>query len=396
MGLPRPPLAHPVSLSLPPHLPPALTDQIHALLFERLLVPQLLVASRPFFAAAGAGVTSAVVLDIGARGEGSEVSVVYDSQVVETATLKLDVDEGDLDDWLALVLLEEDPSLPELLKPTEEGAPLSSAELYDALSQLVQAIKAIEGAIGFESSVVKQTTSRVKMITDDDDGFDVAKALVEGGVDRIVKKGKPTAADEDKSTSIEVSHPLNPSAPPIKVGPGRHRWLEPLFLPALLAELAPSASPAAGQLGLGHFSGRAVVHTGVHEVIGAVVCQVEDIEQRRGVWESVVIISTGKVASNKREQTRPGSGCPSFSSCRADCAPVLDSQNWGPHCFRCSRPSWPTLTLAQSPSPGRSSTQRCPTTSPSSRTRAASWAATSATASLQRSSSRTCSPSCLS
>lgn len=306
MGLPRPPLAHPVCLSLPPHLPPILTDQIHALLFERLLVPQLLVASRPFFAAAGAGQTSAVVLDIGARGEGSEVSVVHESQVVETATMRMDVDEGDLDDWLALVLLEEDEELAELLKPAEEGPALGTAELYEAMMELVQAIKAVEGAIGFESPLVSATTTRVKMITDDDGGFDVAKALVDGAVDKIVKKAKPSQADND-SKSIEIAHPLNPSAPPLRIGPARHRWLEPLFMPALLARLAPGASAAAARLGLTDFAERRVVHNGVHEVIGAVVGQVEDVEVRRAVWESVVIISTGKVASNKRKPPIPPS-----------------------------------------------------------------------------------------
>ncbi|ORY69162.1 hypothetical protein BCR35DRAFT_308189 [Leucosporidium creatinivorum] len=294
LPLPRPPLAHPCLLSLPPHLPPVLVDQFHALLFERLLVPQLLVATRPFFAAAAAGVLSAVILDIGNRNEGSEISVVHENQVVEGATMRLPLDEGVLDDWTALKLLEEDPDLPRKISPEQELGP---GQLAGALRSVVASLKAGD-VIGFASPAFAATKEEAAA---EDGELDIAKALVEGKVKDIVskKKGKKGADGEDEGDFVEVPHPLNTAAEALRIGPARHRYLEPLFLPHLLAGLAPSASPAAALLGLGEYEGREVLHAGVQEMIGTVVEQVDDLEERRAVWEAVVIMSAGKVANNK-------------------------------------------------------------------------------------------------
>lgn len=306
MGLPRPPLAHPVLLSLPPHLPPLLVDQMHSLLFERLLVPQLLVGSRPFFAAAGAGVLSGVVLDLGARGEGSEISVVHESQVVEDATMRVGVDEGDCDDWLSFCLLEENPGLHAELRKAEDGPELSPTELAAALNTVVQNLKALEGAIGFQSALLGGAggvgAGVAKGAADESGEFDVAKALVDGSVDKVLnKKAKPTnhKTSEEEGDTVEVPHPLNPSAAPLKIGKARHRWLEPLFVPELLAKLRPSQGPTAALLGLERYEGRETQWTGLHEALGVVVGRVGDAEMRRAVWEAVVVISTGKVANNK-------------------------------------------------------------------------------------------------
>lgn len=301
LAIPRPPLAHPVLLSLPPHLPPLLVDQFHALLFERLLVPQLLVSSRPFFAAASAGVLSSVVLDIGARGEGSEVSVVHESQLVESATMRVGVDEGCLDDWVALQMIKEDPGL---VVKIGQGAELGKEHLVAALRTMIASLKAGD-TIAFSSPLMTLPLVPVRVVGEDDEGnFDVAKVLVEGKVDKIVgrkdKKGKKAAAsgeDEDEGDFVEVPHPLDAEAEAIRVGPARHRYLEPLFFPSILAELAPSASPEAAVLGLEEYEGREVVHFGVQEVMGIVVEQVEDVEVRKFVWDGVVIVSSGKVAN---------------------------------------------------------------------------------------------------
>lgn len=299
LPLPRPPLAHPCLLSLPPHLPPVLVDQFHALLFERLLVPQLLVGTRPFFAAAAAGVLSAVILDIGNRNEGSEISVVHENQVVEGATMRLPLDEGVLDDWAALKLLEEDPELPRKISPTQELGP---GQLATALRTMVASLKAGD-VIGFASPAFEG--HRDEAAAGDDGELDIAKALVEGKVDKIVgrKKGKKGAEGETEEDGdfVTVPHPFNTAAEALRIGPARHRYLEPLFLPHLVAGLAPSASPAAALLGLQEYEGREVIHAGVQEMIGAVVQQVDDPEERRAIWEAVVIMSAGKVANNKGE-----------------------------------------------------------------------------------------------
>ncbi|KAL8281512.1 hypothetical protein RQP46_006196 [Phenoliferia psychrophenolica] len=221
LALPRPPLAHPVLLSLPPHLPLTLIDTFHSLLFERLLVPQLLVSSRPFFAAAATGVVSAVVLDIGARGEGTEVSL-----------------DGELD--------------------------------------VAQAL-----ADGNVAKLVNKKSHKKG-------GGDAKKANPKGG-----------GAEEDEGDYVEIAHPTDPELEPLRIGPVRHRYLEPLFLPQVLDGLRPSTNEAAKRLGMERYEERPIQYAGVQEVVGLVVSLMDDVEQRRLVWESVVIASSGKIAGIK-------------------------------------------------------------------------------------------------
>lgn len=259
------------------------------------MIPQLLVASRPFFAAAAAGVINAVVLDIGAKGEGSEVSVVTESQVYESATLRFALDEGNLDDWVSLQLLLEEPKLPMLLSPDAE---LSQQELIMALRMIIASLK--EGdVIAFSAPLVGNGSSSALPI-DEDGSFDVAKVMVEGKVDKIIgkkeKKGKEKKGDADGGDFVEVPHPLNGDLEPLQIGPARHRYLEPLFQPSLLAELAPSFSPTANLLGFTEYEGREVLYSGVPEIMGIVVEQAADADYRKQIWEAVVIISSGRVA----------------------------------------------------------------------------------------------------
>lgn len=287
-------------------------DQLHLLFFERLLVPQLLIATRPFLAAAAAGVTAAVILDIGARGEGSEVSTVYDSQPVESATARIDgIDEGVLDDWLAYLLLEEDPSLEEkLLIGASEEDSVDGAKLGEALRALVGTLKS-KDTIGFKSPLFATTSSG--MIPEDDDTvegvLDVAKVLVEGKVDKLVKKGVNDG--EEGGDFVSIPSPLlapvaidltdeEPEIPPsIQIGAIRHRYLEPLFLPGLLDKLSPAASPTAARLGWTEYATKRIDKSGVQEIIGVVVEQLDTMEEQRAVWEAVVIVSSGRVSANR-------------------------------------------------------------------------------------------------
>ncbi|KAM0755188.1 hypothetical protein T439DRAFT_322245 [Meredithblackwellia eburnea MCA 4105] len=295
--LPRPPLAHPVCLSLPPHLSPILVDQFHALLFEKLLVPQLLVASRPFFAAAGSGVTAGVVLDIGYRGEGSEVSVVVENQVVEEATTRVrGIDEGVCDDWLAWVLWKEDAGLRSKL--TAAGAVEGVGE---TMREIVRSLK-VGDHIGFESSLLNLKDSKAGgvLTTDENGEFDVAQALVEGKVDKIVsgKGGKGGESEQEEGDFVTVPNPLDPNGDGLKVGPSRHRYLEPLFMPQILEDLGRGEE--AELLGLkSAYEWKEKEWNGIQEYVGLVVGQVEDAEVRRTVWENVVIVSSGKIAGIK-------------------------------------------------------------------------------------------------
>lgn len=367
LQLQRPPLAHPAVLSLPSSCPQSTVDALHRLLFERLLLPQLLVSTRPFFASGAAGALSCLVVDVGYRGEGTEVSVVHDNQELPGPSgLRLPhLDEGVCDDYCALKLLEAHPDIPQQLLAAAgrgEGAELAPGELANALRRIVGELK-VRDLIGLESPLVAGLSASanggavpgVDGLEGEDGSFDVAKAIVDGKVNDIVKgagsnkgKGKEggqddAAATEDDGEFVTVANPFAPAqpapAPPpaapvgpnseldlpaadpasasapapapaphttLRVGPARHRYLEPLFLPSLVAALAPGASPAAAQLGMheyARFAGegaKAVLgEAGVAEAVGVALSAVEDAEVRAAVGEAVVVVSSGRIASNR-------------------------------------------------------------------------------------------------
>ncbi|GAA6035638.1 hypothetical protein JCM8097_004941 [Rhodosporidiobolus ruineniae] len=324
LQLSRPPLAHPTILSVPAHLPPSTLDRLHQLLFERLLIPQLLLSSRPFFAAGAAGILSGVILDVGYRGEGTEISVVHENMVLEApGGLRLPyVDEGVCDDWCALQLLEADPGLPGQFAAARGGTELGPGELAYALRAVVGELKNRD-LLGFESPLLDAPPpSAVAGVEGEDGSFDVAKVIVEGKVNDIVKKkGKGALAQEEQGDFVTVANPFAPPPPAVdltgepalpnphatvRLGPARHRYLEPLFFPRLVSSLAPSSSPAAAQLGFAEYErfatpeGRTLVaHDGVVGAVGAVLSRVEDLEVRSAVSEAVVVVSSGRVASNK-------------------------------------------------------------------------------------------------
>jgi len=348
LQLQRPPLAHPVVLSLPSSCPPSTVDALHRLLFERLLLPQLLVGTRPFFASGAAGALSCVVLDLGYRGEGSEISVVHDNQELPGPSgLRLPhLDEGVCDDYCALKLLEAHPDIPQQLVAAAgrpAGAVLAPGELAHALRRIVGELK-VRDLIGLESPLVAGLGASASVgavggagadgLEGEDGSFDVAKAIVEGKVNDIVKggnkgKGKEGANGSDADGDfVVVANPFAPAQPAaapalagpngetdltapaapapgttLRLGPARHRYLEPLFRPSLVAQLAPSASSAAQQLGLAEyerFARRADgVDASVAEAIGVALSAVEDAEVRAAVGEAIVVISSGRIASNR-------------------------------------------------------------------------------------------------
>ncbi|GAA5833035.1 hypothetical protein JCM11251_006486 [Rhodosporidiobolus azoricus] len=336
LALPRPPLAHPVILSVPPSLPPSTLDKLHQLLFERLLIPQLLLSSRPFFAAAAAGVLSGVVLDVGYRGEGTEISAVHDNQVLESpGGLRLPfVDEGVCDDWLALQLLTSDSTLPAQFagaRGLSDPEQLGPGEVAYGLRAIVGELK-VRDLIGFDSQMMgkvefaREAGADGAVGAEEEGSFDVAKALADGKVAEIIKRGGAAAQDAiNGADTVEVKNPFAPPLPPVDLslgpndqppppayqtitltGPARHRYLEPLFFPSLISRLAPSASPEASLLGLGEYErfateeGRRLTDVGgVHEAVGVVLGRVQDEEMRSAVSEAVVVVSSGRVGSIK-------------------------------------------------------------------------------------------------
>lgn len=348
LQLQRPPLAHPTVLSIPPNLSPSTVDQLHRLLFERLLVPQVLVSTRPFFAAGAAGILSGVVVDIGYRGEGTEISAMYENQVVPAASdFRIgDLDEGVCDDYCLYKILEGDPTIEQQLldaKTTAAGSggqqPVTFApgELANAMRRVVSDLK-VQNAISFESPLLGSTITRLLQLgiqqaagegEEGEEGtLDVAKAIVEGKVDEIVRGGGDKAKDDGEGGQfVRVSNPYLPAATTtgtdasastsntnttLRIGPIRHRYLEPLFFPSVLACLAPTPSSSsqgetlASRLFGTEYSkfagpGATLPHAGLHEAVGVVLASVPDEGVRNAVSEAVVVVSSGRIANNRGE-----------------------------------------------------------------------------------------------
>ncbi|GAA6023890.1 hypothetical protein JCM8202_001276 [Rhodotorula sphaerocarpa] len=344
LQLQRPPLAHPTILSIPPNVSPSTTDQLHRLLFERLLVPQLLVSTRPFFAAGAAGILSGIVVDIGYRGEGTEISAVHENQVLAAPSgFRLpDIDEGVCDDYCAYKLLEADPSIEQQLLDAKRVAAtdgsaetsLAPGELVNCMRQIVQDLK-LSHAINFESPLLGTAISQLLQLglqqaagegEEGEEGtLDVAKAIVEGKVDDIVRGGKGVNEDEEDGRVVRVANPCAPApaaaaavageaapASPhatIRIGPARHRYLEPLFFPSVLSALAPSSpsSSSSGALAASLFGDAharfakpgGMPDAGLHEAIGVVLSGVTEEEIRNAVSEAVVVVSSGRLANNR-------------------------------------------------------------------------------------------------
>ncbi|GAA6017324.1 hypothetical protein JCM11491_000631 [Sporobolomyces phaffii] len=325
LQLPRPPLAHPHVLSVPPSLPHSTTDGLHRLLFERLLVPSLLLSSRPFFAAGAAGITSGLVLDVGWRGEGCEVSVVHENQVLEApGGSRLGwVDEGVLDDFACVKIWAENRErLMDAFTKAKDGTQPSQGELLDGVRRIVGELKTRD-LIAFESKYFKPDPASAGGADGDDDGtFDVAKVVVEGKVSEVVKnksKSKSGAAASGggpEGDFVSVPNPFSPPAPPpsidltvpapeipehanVSIGPARHAYLEPLFFPQVLSSHLSSKNAAAREIGLTYFENIAVPHAGIQEVLGTVLTLIEERDVRELVSENLVVISSGRVASNR-------------------------------------------------------------------------------------------------
>jgi len=299
LQLPRPPLAHPTVLSIPPSLPPSIVDQLHRLLFEKLLVPSLLCSTRPFYACASSGINSGLILDIGWRGEGCEVTVVHENRVLQEASQGNRihwVDEGVLDDYSAVNIWKENKeSLLKGFKGALEKEEVSQSECLDGVRRIVGELK-LKDLIGFQSKHFKPNGNTTTTNTDGDDQdgtFDVAKAVVEGKVSEIVKAGSSkkslgkknskTNGGEEEEDFVTIPNPFSPPPPPppidltipqpeiplhanLEIGPSRHRYLEPLFFPQVLSKTLTNSNDHAKEIGLTYFENITVPHSGIQEL----------------------------------------------------------------------------------------------------------------------------------
>ncbi|GAA5954590.1 hypothetical protein JCM3765_003824 [Sporobolomyces pararoseus] len=331
LQLPRPPLAHPTVLSIPPGLPHSIVDKFHQLMFEKLLIPSLLLSSRPFFAAGASGINSGLILDIGWRGEGSEISIVHENQLFGGGEKLNWIDEGVLDDFLTVKIweTEKDHLLDGFKKALGREEKIEMVEILDGVRRIVGELKSRD-LIGFESEFfnVKDLnlvqTDGVGGEKEEDGSFDVAKAVVEGKVSEIVNKKKNNNKSKSSSSSsntpvgdyVTIPNPFSPPPPPapidltvpvpeipehanLSIGPCRHLYLEPLFFPKVLSTHLTCLSESAKELGLTYFETLEAPQSGIQELLGNVLCSIGDSQIRESVSENLVVISSGRVASNK-------------------------------------------------------------------------------------------------
>lgn len=286
------------------------------------------------------------MLDVGWRGEGCEVSVVHENQVLEApGGSRLGwVDEGVLDDYAAVQIWQENRvalldafKRAKLEAHTKQGTAngelerddselvLTEGELLDGVRRIVGELKN-QDMIGFASKHYQPVAGAAggDGIDGEDDGsFDVAKAVVEGKVSDIVNKKKSTTKSTASSAKpdgdyVTIPNPFSPPPPPasvdltvpapeipphanVTIGPSRHAYLEPLFFPQVLSTQLSSKNPHAREIGLTYFEHIQVPHAGIQELIGAVLNEIEDKDAREAVSENLIVVSSGRVACNKGE-----------------------------------------------------------------------------------------------
>lgn len=191
---------------------------------------------------------SGVVVDIGRTT--TDVSVVHDGKVYGGGMIRCGVGEDDLDTYTCAMLLRAQPTLPTAL--SRDGTPLAGPQLRIAMRRIVDALKA-GGHISFASLEVGLNVrdgygNRAVDTVDPDSDHeqdsaeitDVAAALASGKVKRLFGKGgdvkrKKFARCNDPADVVQIAHPLDPTLPPVGIGPERHRYAEPLFDPWVLA-----------------------------------------------------------------------------------------------------------------------------------------------------------------
>ena len=233
------------------------------------------------------------------------------------------VDEGVLDDYCAVKIWEENREtlLDGFEKAQEEGKELSQSEILDGVRRIVGELKNRD-LIGFKSRLYTppvnlQALGDTVAGGEEDGQFDVAKVVAEGKVGDIVKKSKSksktTTSDGD---FVTIPNPFSPPAPPpqidltipvaeipehanLQIGPSRHLYLEPLFFPQVLSTTLSSTNSAAKEIGLTYFERIEAPNFGIQEVIGSVLTAIKDLEVKEAVCENLIVISSGRVASNR-------------------------------------------------------------------------------------------------
>jgi len=293
LGLGAKPVNYLFLLSVPSHLPPGAWERVTQIFFESLCVSSFMIVERALLQLYSCAAVSGIVVEIEA--DSTQVSIVYDTQICHACTMQTDVGEKDCDLYLANLLLETNPDLPQQLAADGQSA-LQGLQLQEALLRLVSVLKDGEwikvtanmsGSSG-ASGVAGGSTAAAG--EEEEEGItDVAKALASGKVAKLLAKGG--SADgitlDAETDTLLVPHPTSANKQAIAIRSERHRYAEPLYDPSVLQMQRLSS-------GLGGARPEKMNTLSVQALIAAAVQRYPVPEHRSGLWDSIIL--TGGLA----------------------------------------------------------------------------------------------------
>lgn len=361
-----------ILISLPLPVSRATHAYLTQIFFEHFNSAAITIAEKPLLSCYGVGSMNACVVDLGY--ESCDVSPVIECLVQSNANVKTDVGTRHCILYLAH-LLRRDQSLvkaiqtllrytrkassPAALSHESEQAALRSA-IFSLAQQLLE-----EGLVLDEEAFKKGAGGMISVADgqDDEGNFDIAAVLVEGTKKhddeeerrKAIEAAQGEEIDEAILASItgedgqaggstdEKAVLVHFRGLKLKVGPERFRFLEPLFRPELLKDVAGASDLNLGDEPFG--AGPIVTDWSSHDsypmsaaspdwgqaislplAIANAISRVEDADRRPQLWENLIF--TGQPAKIKTIQLEAVSALSEFVATeQTEAAQVLAEPN---------------------------------------------------------------------
>ncbi|KAJ9474421.1 putative Actin-related protein 2 (putative) [Pseudozyma hubeiensis] len=333
-----------ILISLPLPVSRATHAYLTQIFFEHFNSAAITIAEKPLLSCYGVGSMNACVVDLGY--ESCDVSPVIECLVQSNANVKTDVGARHCILYLAH-LLRRDQSLVKaiqtLLRYTRKASASSRQSDEEALRSAIFALAqqlVEEGLVLDEESFKKGAGGMISAADGEDDegNFDIAAVLVEGTkknddeeeerrkameanqgeeIDEAIlasitgEDGQAGGSTDDKAVLVHFR------GLKLKVGPERFRFLEPLFRPELLKDVAGASDVGLGDEPFG--AGPIVAASSSHDsypistespdwsqaislplAIANAISRVEDADRRPQLWENLIF--TGQPAKIKTIQ----------------------------------------------------------------------------------------------
>ncbi|SPO24248.1 related to macronuclear actin 1 [Ustilago trichophora] len=362
-----------VLISVPLPISRATHAYLTQIFFEHFNSAAITIAEKPLLSCYGVGTMNACVVDLGY--ESCDITPVIECLVQSNANIKTDVGARHCILYLAH-LLRRDQSLVKaiqtLLRYTRKASSASwrqtdDAALRNAMFSLAQQL--VEEGLVLDEEAVKKGAGGIAAAVDgeDDEGnFDIAAVLVEGSkkhdeeederrrameanqseeIDEAIlasitgEDGQAGASTDDKAVLVHFR------GLKLKVGPERFRFIEPLFRPELLKDVAGANELHIGDEPFGAAPIIAESNSTSHDsypmptaspdwsqaiplplAIANAISRVEDADRRPQLWENLIF--TGQPAKIKTIQFEAISSLSDFVATeQTEAAQVLAEPN---------------------------------------------------------------------